>query len=307
MLHQVEVERKRLADYRELVGDAVQLADRAAGQARSDDAASDGQRSQHWGAVGTGRPANRGVPPSPAGTQEEAERMTGRPATPVSRAARPGNVTASPEVPTCRIDRLISPPRRVPLATACAAMLGLTGRIGGAFLVVGLPLEWVLIQRGVGHPFPLALVGVFPTVGLILFTGAALHGIRHIVLLRSGIAAYARQSVRRATSMFINGQPVVRMEYQFLASDGRPYQGVARTTTPHAVGDDRREPVVYLPNNPRISLLLDTLPLVHPLDVDEVGQWVSYDGLGSIAWLAVIWASIALAVAYALLQLLGIA
>ena len=195
----------------------------------------------------------------------------------------------------------------VPLATACSAMLGLTGQIGGVFLVVGSGLEWMMIYRGVRHFFPLALIGIFPLVGLALFGGATIRGARQVVLLRYGAVADARRLGKRTTGMYVNGRPVVRMEYEFVASDGRPYRGVARTASPQSVGDDRLEPVLYLPSNPRVSLLLDALPGAHPLDVNDDGQWVSYEGMGPVVWLAVIWTCIALVISYASLRLLGVA
>ena len=108
---------------------------------------------------------------------------------------------------------------------------------------------------------------------------AQIRGMRYIVLLRSGVLAYTRRAVRRTTSMYVNGQPVVKMEYEFLASDGHRYQGIARTTTPHAVGDDRGEPIVYLPGNPRVSLLLDALPVAWDEGLEALKRSADSDGV----------------------------
>ena len=63
---------------------------------------------------------------------------------------------------------------------------------------------------------------------------------------------------------------------------------------------------MYLPSNPRLSTLVDALPLRYTLDVDDFGQWVSYESVWPVVWYGLAWMGIAAHVIYGLLRVLGL-
>ncbi|RLC64392.1 MAG: hypothetical protein DRI48_07650, partial [Chloroflexi bacterium] len=73
-----------------------------------------------------------------------------------------------------------------------------------------------------------------------------------------------------------------------------------------AIGDEVKEPVLYLPSNPQIATLVDALPLRATLDVDDDGQWVSYESVWQILWYSLAWIGILAHVVYGLLRLLNL-
>jgi hypothetical protein len=107
----------------------------------------------------------------------------------------------------------------------------------------------------------------------------------------------------QATDTTINDVPVMAYVYEFPASDGESYLGRSKALPTGRVGDEAKEPVLYLPWNPRQSTLVDTLPMRYPLDVDEFGQWAVGERMWPIVWVTLIWLGIAANIAYALWRL----
>ena len=203
-----------------------------------------------------------------------------------------------------RIVQLAPPPRRVPLPVTCSAMLGVTGGIGAAFLIMGMLFVWLFIGDLGAVPW-VSFVFIFPIVGAALFVAATVRGLRSVPLLRSGALAGARRVSERATNTTINDQPVIEYVYEFQAGDGRVYKGASRAVSTEEVGDEPMEPVLYLPSDPRQSVLVDALPLRFTLDVDEAGEWVSYEGIGAVVWFVLAWTGVLAHVVYGLYRLLG--
>jgi hypothetical protein len=154
---------------------------------------------------------------------------------------------------------------------------------------------------------PLVLfVLLFPTVGAILFAVATVGGLRRLVLLRQGEVASARAISVQATGARVNNQPVLKYTYEFQTWDGQTYPGASKALASGEIGDETEEPVLYLPTNPYQSVLVDALPLRCSLDVDDAGQWVSYESVWPVVWYALIWAGILVNVGCALLRVLGV-
>ena len=63
---------------------------------------------------------------------------------------------------------------------------------------------------------------------------------------------------------------------------------------------------MYLPSNPQLSTLVDALPLRYTLDVDDFGQWVSYESVWPVVWYGLAWMGITAHVIYGLLRVLGL-
>ena len=203
-----------------------------------------------------------------------------------------------------RIAHLAPPPRRVPLSVVCSAMLGITGGIGAGFLALGMVFVWLFLGQA-GAPLWVSFVLLFPLIGAALFVAATVRGLRHVTLLRRGEVSAAQTISQRATNTSVNDQPVIEYAYEFRAGDWQIYRGTSRAIVSQEIGDEEREPILYLPSNPRISVLVDALPVRYTLDVDDDGRWVSYEGIGPVVWCGLAWTAVAAHAAYALWRLLG--
>jgi len=202
-----------------------------------------------------------------------------------------------------RIAYLAPPPRRVPFPVACSAMLGMTGIIGAAFLILGMLFVWPFVA----DPATLLRAGfvlIFPIVGAAFFVTNTVRGVRQVALLRHGRVAGARKVSEQATNTTVNDQPVIKYIYEFQAGDGRTYQGTSKAISSEELGDEDVEPVLYLPSNPEQSVLVDALPLRSTLDVDQDGQWVSYESVWPVVWLGLAWMGILAHAMYGLSRLL---
>jgi hypothetical protein len=133
------------------------------------------------------------------------------------------------------------------------------------------------------------------------------QGLRWLALLRYGEVASTDKIERHGTNTYVNDEPVYRYDYRFRGSDGRTYEGSSRALGREEIGDEAREPVLYRPSNPELSGLVDALSLRCTLDVDEDGQWVSYESVWPIVWCCLVWGGVAAMVGYSLLRLLGLA
>jgi hypothetical protein len=60
--------------------------------------------------------------------------------------------------------------------------------------------------------------------------------------------------------MSVNHQPVIKYSYEFAAADGQSYPGSSNALPKPQIGDEANESVLYLPSNPKVSMLVDALP-----------------------------------------------
>jgi len=144
---------------------------------------------------------------------------------------------------------------------------------------------------------------IFPATGAALFLLGTVSGWKQTTLLRHGEIAGAKIISQSPTGVSINDVPVIAYVYEFPTGDGEEYLGRSKSMPSGLVGDEAREPVLYLPRNPRRSTLVDAIPLHYPLDVDEYGQWIARESMWPIVWYAIIWIGIVGSVAYALLRM----
>lgn len=124
---------------------------------------------------------------------------------------------------------------------------------------------------------PAAIVSlVFPGIGAILATLGLRAGRRRLRLLSEGqlaTAAFVRQA---PTNVTINGRPLQELTFEYKGADGAVHTFVQRTTDSGALTDERREPLLYLPDAPERATLVDALP--RAVAVDERGEIVSAGG-----------------------------
>ena len=149
------------------------------------------------------------------------------------------------------------------------------------------------------------LVLIFPGTGAAFFLSATVSGWKQVTLLKHGEVSGAKIISQNPTGVSINNVPVIAYNYEFPAADGEEYMGSSKSMPSGLVGDEAREPALYLPRNPRRSTLVDAIPLRYPLDVDEYGQWTARESVWPIVWYALIWAGILGSVAYALMRMLS--
>jgi len=161
-------------------------------------------------------------------------------------------------------------------------------------------------RRSVFSPWIFALTLIFPLVGGVLFAVAAIRGLRWLAFLRHGEVSSARLLSQRATNVRVNDKPVMEYTYEFEARDGESYPGSSKAVRTQRIGDEAREPVLYLPRDPYRSVLIDGLPLRHPLDADSTGQWSTSEGVWPIVRYGLVWGGIFLVLAAGLLRTLGV-
>jgi len=128
----------------------------------------------------------------------------------------------------------------------------------------------------------LLILFIFPVVGITLFLVSLLPGIRNMKLLKYGQITGALNLSSSPTSASINDVPVMKYTFEFRDHTGMTYEGSSKALPTSALGDEASEPVLYLPSDPNISLLVDSIPLKAPLGVNESGQWIHIGGLGSL-------------------------
>lgn len=175
-----------------------------------------------------------------------------------------------------------------------------TGRLydqGDEALISYLPdrPEVAILQHTRRSDFPwwvALLVGIFPFSGAVMLIGGTWHGWRQVRLLERGRLATARGITSAPTNTRINGQPLLKYTYEFQAEDGQVYQGASNSLPRVQLGDEAREPVLYLPQRPQNSMLLDAVPLRYALTTNTEGHWESDGNLWPIFWSGLIAAGV---------------
>ncbi len=109
--------------------------------------------------------------------------------------------------------------------------------------------------------FVAAFLSVFLLVGVCLaLIGPIRRGLRTLPLLRSGVPAQAVPVDVSPTGTRVNGRAVMEVTYRFQAINGAEFETSARGLKIDRLTDDPTEVLLYDPENPKKSLLLDELP-----------------------------------------------
>lgn len=109
--------------------------------------------------------------------------------------------------------------------------------------------------EGFGAIFPL----IFLILGLLQLLFAGQHRLRSLCLLHRGEIVKARLLKREQTNSRVNNRPVWKLIFSYQVK-GQVYEHILKTHTPETVTDDAEETLLYDPNRPQISVLLDSLP-----------------------------------------------
>ena len=155
-------------------------------------------------------------------------------------------------------------------------------------------------------PFILFVL-IFPAVGGALFLSAAAGGLRQVWLLRHGLIGDARITSTRSTNTTVNGVPILEYSYEITTREGITSEGKAKSFPSDRLGDEEREPALYLESNPDRSTLVDAISLNYPLDVDSLsGRWISSGGKGKAVLYILAWMVALILSGFALMSALGV-
>lgn len=109
--------------------------------------------------------------------------------------------------------------------------------------------------EGFGAMFPLIVV----ILGLLQMLFSSLHRLRCLRLLQRGEIIKARLLKRERTNLVVNNRRVWKLIFSYQVK-GQLYENLLKTHMPETVTDEAEETLLYDPNRPQISVLLDSLP-----------------------------------------------
>jgi hypothetical protein len=109
-------------------------------------------------------------------------------------------------------------------------------------------------------PWPASFVVIFPFLGFLLLLAGLRVGWRAGNLFTRGRAAGGRLVDKRPTNTHVNDQPVWKLTFEFHDQRGQAHRVVAKTHRPQKLLDEREEPLLYDPVNPKRAVLMDSLP-----------------------------------------------
>ncbi len=174
---------------------------------------------------------------------------------------------------------------QVPAGSLRAGTSYVTGSVPG--VGTELPVEYVPswpsfsrmagMRRGMFGPGAMMVV-LFPAIAAGLVAFSLRSGRRWLRLLRDGRSAEASFVSEQPTNVRINGRVVQELTFEYLGPDGLRRTFTQRTTDPGELKDERRETVLFLPDEPDTARLVDALPAVAV--ADERGEIAVGQGLG---------------------------
>ena len=104
-----------------------------------------------------------------------------------------------------------------------------------------------------------AMVFIFPAIGLGIVLPGLWQGWRNVRLLARGETAQATLIVKTSTNMSVNRRMVYKLTFQFTDRDGQFQHAIARTSLPERLESQSQELVFYDPVSKK-NTLLDDLP-----------------------------------------------
>ena len=152
----------------------------------------------------------------------------------------------------------------------------------GAELPVEYVPSWPRFSRIVGMRKAMfgpgaAIAVVFPALaaGFVAFS---LHAGRSTLrLLREGRVAEATFVSQQPTNTTINGRVVQELTFEYSTPDRGRHTFTSSTTDPDELRDERRETILYLPEEPDTATAVDQLPKA--VVIDENGELAAAPGL----------------------------
>ncbi|MBP5622408.1 MAG: hypothetical protein J6X44_10370, partial [Thermoguttaceae bacterium] len=109
--------------------------------------------------------------------------------------------------------------------------------------------------------FLVAFLSIFLLVGVVMGVVLPIRdGARMLKILKNGEAAYGSYDKTDATGARINGIPVCDVRFNFVTNAMEEGVATARTIDPEKLLDQPNFPLLYLPENPKRTVLLNSLP-----------------------------------------------
>ena len=118
---------------------------------------------------------------------------------------------------------------------------------------------------------------VFPAAAAFAVVLSLLTGRRTLRLLREGRVAEATFVSEQPTNVTINERVVQELTFEYVTPDGRLRTFTHNTTDPGEVRDERRETILYMPDEPDTATAVDALPKA--VVVDEGGALTAGPGV----------------------------
>ncbi|WP_020532180.1 DUF3592 domain-containing protein [Flexithrix dorotheae] len=116
---------------------------------------------------------------------------------------------------------------------------------------------------------------VVPLLGLVMVFIGFTGGLKTKKLLVHGYWAFGKMKGKIATGREINDQVVYKMNFGFRGKDGKEYTTVAYTHETHLLEDEDMELLLYNPDDPKDSMMFDSMP-GNP-ERDENGEILAVD------------------------------
>jgi hypothetical protein len=173
---------------------------------------------------------------------------------------------------------------RVPAGSPLSGRSYVTGSAPdvGAELSVEYVPSWPHFSRIMGMRKAIfgpggAIAVVFPALAAV-FVAISLHmGRRTLRLLREGRVAKATFVSQQPTNTTINGRVVQELTFEYVTPDRGRRTFTSRTTDPSDLRDERRETILYLPEEPETATAVDALP--GAVLIDESGELAAGPGI----------------------------
>lgn len=152
----------------------------------------------------------------------------------------------------------------------------------GAQLPVEYAPSWPRFSRIVGMRRArfgpgAAIAVVFPALAAGFVAFSLFAGRRTLRLLRDGRVAEATFVSQRPTNTTINDRVVQELTFEYVTPDRGRRTFTTSTTDPDELRDERRETILYLPEEPDTATAVDSLPTA--VVVDEGGELAPVPGL----------------------------
>jgi hypothetical protein len=104
------------------------------------------------------------------------------------------------------------------------------------------------------------IVLIFPLIGLAIVLFSLRSGWKTGRLLSQGRLAAGKLKSKEGTNVTVNGRPVMKVTFEFVATDGQRHEASHSSTDTVALEDEASEQLLYLPDEPRSATLVDGLP-----------------------------------------------
>lgn len=152
----------------------------------------------------------------------------------------------------------------------------------GAELPVEYVPSWQHFSRIVGMRKAMfgpgaAIAIVFPALAAGFVAFSLYAGRQTLRLLREGRVAEATFVRQQPTNTTINGRVVQELTFEYVTPDRGRRTFTSSTTDPDELRDERRETILYLPDEPDTATAVDQLPKA--VVIDEGGELAPVPGL----------------------------